>query len=344
MKFLKNIKFGKSLKFVLPGIIVVVLIAIILGRLLVPNKAMGSVYSIEQVSQDIDSIRVGDTINYEINGYDDWQVLYVDKENGTVDLVSGGIVKNVMISGDTGYNNYSEILQDEVNAYKNGPNVVGVRALAKSDLSNLNLIKDEVNAKYWLNSKKSVRKILESNYYAQFYSVLTSSYNGDEIESEYIYLFIYYTGVDSGVNNYTAGIRPVVTMKVDALKKLSDEEVKKIEKSSVIADKPFANEQTNNNKNYSAVNKNITNSASSAGSYGHDEAIRNDDKVDPNLTTVTGNSSYDNSTSIDSTFDSGLFRGYLRFIDIGIILLIITGIIIAILLGLIYRKIDNLRR
>ena len=182
MKF----KVGKSLKFVIPGIIVVVLIAIVLGRLLGTNKALGSVYSIEHANQDIDSIKVGDTIRYDINGYDNWQVLYIDKENGTVDLVSGGVVKNVMITGDTGYNNYSDTLQDEVNAYKNGPDVVSVRPLAKSDLSNLNLIKDEVNAKYWLNNKKSVRKTLESNYYAQFYSVLTSSYNGDEIEPEYI--------------------------------------------------------------------------------------------------------------------------------------------------------------
>ena len=130
-------------------------------------------------------------------------------------------------------------------------------------------------------------------------------------------------------------------MKVDALKKLSDDEVKKVEKSSVIADKSFANEQTNNNKNYSAVNKNITNSTSSAGSYSHDEAIVNDDKVDPSLTTSTGSGSV---TSNDSSCGSCACRGYFRYIIIGIILLIIIGIIIAILLGLIYRKIDNIRR
>lgn len=94
MKF----KVGKSLKFVIPGIIVVVLIAIVLGRLLGANKALGSVYSIEQANNDIDSINVGDTIRYDINGYEDWQVLYVDKENGTVDVTSKTNTEKVTIT------------------------------------------------------------------------------------------------------------------------------------------------------------------------------------------------------------------------------------------------------
>ena len=296
-------------------------------------------------------IKVGDHIKYDVNNYSNWKVLSVDPENNTVDLVSGGVVKNVKLTGDDGYNNLSDILQDEVNAYKSGSNVVDVRPLMKSDVSNLNLIKDEVNARYWFNSKRSVRKALESNYYAQFYSALTGYYNGDEIELEQIYLYIgsnidttdyyyfkYYVGVDSGINNYIAGIRPVITVKADGLKVLSREETAKVEKSSKIADKSFANEQNENNKSYTLTNKSITDSTSSNKYFTKDdgEASEND-KVDTSLTTNNNGNSNNNSN------ESYLSGKYLKHIYICLVLLIGVGIVISVILALICRKIDKLK-
>lgn len=307
----------------------------------------------KEITTELSSgIKIGDYIKYEASGYNSWRVLSIDEEKGTVDLVSGGIVRNIVLTGDDGYNNLSQILQDEVSSYGVGKDVVGVRPLDKSDLSNLSMIKDEVNAKYWINSKRSTKKVLESNYYANFYSVLTGFHNGDEVDAEYIYLFIgsnidsvydfhynfnYYIGVDTGINNYTAGIRPVVTVKVDSLKKLSTEEAKKVEKSSIISDKSYANEQANNNKNYTVTNKSITDSTSSNKYY-----TKNDDVIETNEDTVNPTFITSKSDDNNSTCSSCLCKGYLRYVILCLIILIIVGISIAVFLGLIYRKIDKL--
>ena len=72
-------------------IFIVVLVAFFTFLFLKINSlknALGSVYNVTELEQQFDKIAVGDTINYEINGYSDWQVISTDKDNGTIDVVA----------------------------------------------------------------------------------------------------------------------------------------------------------------------------------------------------------------------------------------------------------------
>ena len=82
-------------KIILPSIFVVVLLAIILVSFLNLKGTTGSVFNISELDKKIDLVQPGDIINYEINGYNDWQVLRKDKYNGTVDVISRTNVKNI---------------------------------------------------------------------------------------------------------------------------------------------------------------------------------------------------------------------------------------------------------
>ena len=116
-----------------------------------------------------------------------------------------------------------------------------------SDLSNLNAINDKVSAKYWLKNKKQYnRKESDSETSSPynmtaFYDVAIMSYNqeSNKNEREYVSIYIDCPGGSMGLTgltpingigdlSYTAGIRPVITVKTTGLKKISDEELKKI--------------------------------------------------------------------------------------------------------------------
>ena len=105
-----------------------------------------------------DNLSIGDNVKYNALEYQNWKVLSINKDNNTVDLISGGIVKNLMLQGEDDFDNYEDILQTEVDKYKTGSNVISARAVEYSDLANLNKINDRVNARYWINSKKQFNK------------------------------------------------------------------------------------------------------------------------------------------------------------------------------------------
>ena len=194
-----------------------------------------------------ENISIGDNVNYQANEYQNWKVLSYDNEKETVDLISGGIVENLYLYGEEDYNNYEQKLQEKVDKYKSGDNVVSARSVKYSDLSNLNAINDKVSAKYWLKNKKQYnRKESDSETSSPynmtaFYDVAIMSYNqeSNKNEREYVSIYIDCPGGSMGLTgltpingigdlSYTAGIRPVITVKTTGLKKISDEELKKI--------------------------------------------------------------------------------------------------------------------
>ena len=80
---------GGSFKYLIPGIIAVILLsAVFLSNKFITKQAVGSIYNIDELKNNFSNVKIGDTINYEINGYSDWEVLYTDIDNGTIDIVS----------------------------------------------------------------------------------------------------------------------------------------------------------------------------------------------------------------------------------------------------------------
>lgn len=134
-------------------------------------------------------LQVGDNVNYSALEYQNWKVLSIENENNTVDIISGGVVKNIMLYGEQDFDSFEEILQNEVDKYKVGDNVISARALEYSDLTNLNKISDRVNAKYWINAKKQYNKKsvdeTSSPYSGNaFYNVGIMYYNNDNASIE----------------------------------------------------------------------------------------------------------------------------------------------------------------
>lgn len=79
-EFLNNKLKWRQNKIIIPSLLSVLLIVLMLGGYILPKYLLGSVYSISEIENNIDKVKVGDTINYELNGYSDWQVISVDKE------------------------------------------------------------------------------------------------------------------------------------------------------------------------------------------------------------------------------------------------------------------------
>ena len=67
-------KINKSyLKYLVPLAFVLLLLFVFLGSRIVPAMLAGNVYNIGDLSGNIDNIKAGDIINYEINGYSKWR-------------------------------------------------------------------------------------------------------------------------------------------------------------------------------------------------------------------------------------------------------------------------------
>ena len=225
-------------------------------------------------------LHVGDHVKYEANGYRNWKVLSVNEEAGTVDIISGGIVKNLSLYGMDDYNNYEEILQNEVDAYRNGDDVINARAISPSDVDLLIAMKDDVESMYWFNDKiidrfrpktknlQTSSNLTEADTVSYGVGVLWTNvgdyYVNNGIssatgiskywvkffsESDYRYGisdFHYYLG-GTGDLSFVAGLRPIITLKCDSVKKISSVQARKLDKSSKDYDKYYTNEQLSNN-------------------------------------------------------------------------------------------------
>ena len=98
-------------------LLLILLIFLFIGGLLVvlnrytPSKLLGNVYYLKDIESKIDEIKVGDTIKYEANGVKDWKVLYIDKVNNTVDIVSDVNAGVITLSGEEQAKNALNIFQ-----------------------------------------------------------------------------------------------------------------------------------------------------------------------------------------------------------------------------------------
>ena len=104
------------------------------------------------------SLQVGDNVKYEAKGYKNWKVLSIDTELGTVDIISGGIVKNLTLSGKEDWDNYEDIIQREVDEYKKGNKVINASTATSLQLNTLKEIDKTTLSRYWLLSKSVNKK------------------------------------------------------------------------------------------------------------------------------------------------------------------------------------------
>ena len=211
-----------------------------------------------------DELKVGDYVKYNANEYQNWKVLSIDKNKKTVDIISGGVVKNLFLKGKDAFESYEDTLQAEVNKYKTS-NAISARAVDYSDLANLNKIGDKVNAKYWINSKKQFNRKANdetsSPYTGEaYFNVGIMYYDNTNLSIEKRLVSLY---IAPGTNNnnvfflssyngygelsFTAGIRPIITLKYDVVEKVDDKTKEDIINRTTKNDSVISKEQETNN-------------------------------------------------------------------------------------------------
>ena len=256
-------------------------------------------------------IQVGDNVKYEAKGYKNWKVLSIDKDNNTVDIISGGIAKNLTLSGKEDWDNYEDIIQKEVDEYKNGAQSKKATTVTSKDLKILKEIDKNILSRYWILSKssninyKGTYPYQNEKIYYNVESVYLKKLDNYEsyIDNIVIYVDIIYEnaeGADSyfqpqkdmydyiNLSSYTAGLRPVITLRLDSVEKLPDEETKKIEESTEKQERVLIREQESKNKDYKGPSK-VDDSTSSTGNNNEVKSNDNDSTKKDNIT--------DNNTS-----------------------------------------------
>lgn len=179
-------------------------------------------------------IKIGDYVKYEANSYTSWKVLSIDYDEGTAEIVSDGIVKLLSLNGLDDYENYETIVQQEVDGYLSGDSAISARLLDSSDIESLLAIKDQVESRYWLNNKREFYKQNDVGltYNDLNYGVAIASYDESSLYMlrEWIVLEnimenpnASFTSRASGSYSYTAGIRPVVKVKLENIIKDNEE-------------------------------------------------------------------------------------------------------------------------
>lgn len=254
-------------------------------------------------------LKIGDNVDYNVNEYYNWKVLSIDEKNNTIDIISGGIVKNLKLYGQDDFDNYEQILQDAVNEYKVGDKAISARCVEYTDISNLNKINDKVNVKYWTSEKKDYNKKAvddtSSPYATNAYydaSIMYYDINESTIQRKWVSLYIS-SGLNSGGIStlsayngmgdlsFTAGIRPVITLKLDSVKKIDDSKKDEIINNSKSNQDKMSNEQQNNdnsyitsdntktteNNYYTIINKNVKKSKKSNDNGNGNEVTNNDE-------------------------------------------------------------------
>ena len=207
--------------------------------------------------KDIDNskLKVGDYVKYSANGYNSWRVLSIDEDERTVEIISSGCVKNITINGKSGYNDAVELLQNEANQYIAGEKAISVRVIDENDSRNLDEL-DENSQNigiYWTSEKKESTSIDDKNKYYMLgtYDGSYGSSTGYTLKINYIYLSIY-DNIHRTEENfmYTAGLRPIIKLKLKDAEKIEPSECKKCEKTINIYNKLIIKEQQLKNEAY----------------------------------------------------------------------------------------------
>ncbi len=285
-------------------------------------------------------LSVGDNVKYNALEYQNWKVLSIDKKNNTAELISGGVVKNLYLQGQEDFDNYEDILQREVDKYKSGSNVISARPVEYADLANLNKINDKVNAKYWINAKRQFNKKVtdetSSPYTGEAYfnvGIMYFDTQNMSIEKKWVPLY-----AAPGANNnnafvlsayngfgelsFTAGIRPIITVKLSDIQKI-DEETKK----------DIINNETNNEKNISKEQE--TNNYY----YVIDYDSSDDNKIDNKSSDVDNKKGTINNYYGDE--DNGEGDKLVKYVLIGLIILNVSIIAQVVLSAIIFKKIKK---
>ena len=285
-------------------------------------------------------LQVGDYVKYEIKGYKNWKVLSIDKDLRTVDIISGGIVKNLTLSGKEDWDNYEDIIQREVDEYKYGEQAKKATTLTSLNLKILKEIDKSILSRYWLLSKninKNRHQDFNSVKYINYNISTISLYKYDNYEMYLDNISLYTDVIDEEGQDrykndilghtYTAGLRPVITLKLDSVEKLPEEETKEIEESTEKQEKIFIKEQESKNKNYKGPSK-VDDSTSSTG---NNEVKSND----------SDNTKKDNIIDNNTSNVEKIVYKDKPFYKYGFLIFLMTSIIELIIIMLLLKKIKR---
>ena len=270
-------------------------------------------------------LKIGDYVRYSAKGYNSWRVLSINEDEKTIDIISGGAVKNITFIGKNGYDSAIDELQNEASQYLDGDTAIRARVVEELDYNNLNKIKQNTGSlvSYWSGNKREYTNDNESYYQLAIYEngALSTGDSGNSSGNfKYINLYMFqrtyekYKAIyrqDDEEYSYTAGLRPVITLKYDELdniEKLTSLEIKELENSVEIYNKTIYNNQKSKNKEYVKIfTGNIENNYTSSSGE--------DDKK-----------SYDDTKSTTKIYDTCCNERLLK-------VLIVIGIIIVLLLA-----------
>ena len=231
--------------------------------------------------KDIDTdLKVGDNVKYSANSYNNWKVLNIDKEKGFVEIISSGIVKNLTLYGKEDYDNYEKILQEEVDKYKVGDNVITARAIDFDDIEQLKKIDKRLNGYFFINKKEAYRYRSSTGtsygvYQGYYYSDSNFSYYTVTLADMTLYFDeSMLTSDPNRYYSYTAGIRPIITLKLS--------EVKKQDSVKENDDSKFVVEQKKSNFNAQIVTEEKKNEMEVID----EEVVKNEESSKENVSTV----------------------------------------------------------
>ena len=259
-----------------------------------------------------DNLKIGDYVNYEANGYKNWRVLSIDKDEGFVEVISGGIVKNLSLYGKSDYDDYENILQREVDLYKVGNNAVGARAISENDIDLLKKMDDKVDAFYWFN-KKTQRRLTqrfldetpdlysgtiakEATLDVGVLKYTSGNYNLSYPVGYWVRLYsnfvnesddiVNYSG--NGDLNYIAGLRPIIKLKYSTVEKLSPSEYKSIVSKSNKNDSNLYKAQQSKNRysKISIISGSDDNSGTGSDYYDYESMCNNSFSCCNNINTI----------------------------------------------------------
>ena len=111
-----------------------------------PNVITTSINNIEDIKENVDTLSNGDIIKYNINGVDEWKVLYVDKENNSVDVVSNYNTTEIEITPDN-YQEAENLFNAEAEKFYDNKYVISTRTVSKGDLDYF-----AFDQKFWLSN------------------------------------------------------------------------------------------------------------------------------------------------------------------------------------------------
>ena len=193
-------KNSKIFKFLIPGVISIILIVtIFIGTKFLPKQALGSIYNIDEAGTNFDNIQRGDTVNYEINGYSDWQVISKDDYNGTVDVVPKTNVEDLTLEYGQSKEYYEQKFQETANKYTDNNYAISARTVNREDLNYIeydNSYWSDQSNDFWLNTinENLIQTSRENNLY---------QYTGEE--NYKIYVLPYIDKTCNNLDDYNVG-------------------------------------------------------------------------------------------------------------------------------------------